>query len=420
MLENMTQIITAILSALITPIVLYAIDRLIQNRRFRESKIKGYHLSIRHIDSKNDAIIELIRIRRSHLFTIIGETVYYYKDQDYRLNLKFQKQHPSVISGTWKNKNDAYHFGEFAWNFDFATNKSAGFWSATTRNGLIEFGRWELIKLEKNIETVLINRLNNKKRTKERTSSLYDNILVRHDKEPVRPFSFYDKKYDIMKNVFNPQFGKIGRPLIEYFLKEYDLSKFKNILDWGTGCGYYCIEIALKQKESGTISQIFALESGEEAFQCATENMMKFSVAETITLINNSRISNIKPNTKFDLIIANMPFSKPCYLVKYKKHPMYNCFCAPPKLVLEICFEIKNVLSNNGIALLSYADSGDKALLFKCLGLLDLTARELFRIDEEHGATDDIFYAYEIKKRSKYEIKKEANMRSKKEANKGV
>jgi len=401
----MTDIISLLfqnipLLSLIIPIS-YTIKKIFQKHLFKKSNIEGFHLSIRYIDSKNDPIIELIRIR-SGFINIIGDTVYFYKKQNYKLYLKFSKQHLSVISGTWKNKNDPYHYGEFAWNFDFNTNESNGFWSATKIDGSIEFGRWKLRKLNKNIEALLNDRFYSKKFTKKCSSSLYKNILEKHDKEPIKQFNFHDKNYEIMENVFNPQFGKIGRPLIEYLLKNYNLSQFKNILDWGTGCGYYCIEIALKQKELKTESKIIALESSDNSIQCAKNNIMKFlETEETVNLICSNRISDNEYNIKFDLIIANMPFSKPCYLVNYKKHPMYNCFCSPPELVLEICFEIKNTLSNNGIALLSYADSGDKEFLFKCLEFLDMSIRELFRIDKENGATDDIFYAYEIKNKKR-------------------
>jgi hypothetical protein len=389
-------------------LIIYASKRAIQNSLFKKSKIEGFHVSIRHFDSKDEPpIIELIRIR-SKIIKIIGDNVYFFKDQKYQLNLKFSKQHSSVINGTWKNMNDQYHYGEFAWNFNLDTNESNGFWSGTRSDGAIEFGGWELKKLDKEAESILNDRFfKNKFRIffsklfQKKSPPLYndilENILRKHKTEPEKPFEFNDRRYDIMKNVFNPQFGKIGRPLIEYLLEKYDLSKYNNILDWGTGCGYYCIEIALKQIELKKEPKIVALESNKDTRHCATKNIMKFLHTEKIKLTGDNRISNTEFNTKFDLIIANMPFSQPCHLVKYKKHPMYHCFCCGPELLLEICFEIKNALSINGIALLSFADSGDQDLLFKCVHLLDMTIEELFIIDKEHGATDDVFYAYEIK-----------------------
>jgi len=395
--SNILNIIQNIFSLLFLSVPLgYTIKKIFYNHLFRKSKIEGFHLSKRYFDSSNDPIIELIRIR-SNFINIIGETVYYFKNQNYELDLKFSKQHSSVISGTWKNKNDPHHYGEFAWNFNYYSSESRGYWSATKRDGLIEFGRWELKKIDKNTEAILNSRLFKKMITKKK-SSLYDNILQKHDKEPEKPFGFNGRNYNIMKNVFNPQFGKIGRPLIIYLLDKYDLSQFKNIIDWGTGCGYYCIEIAFKQKMLNIESKIIALESDETTIQCANDNIMKFlKKEEEIKLIWANRISSNAFDVKFDLIIANMPFSKPCYLVDYRRHPMYHCFCSPPELILEICFEIKNALNNNGIALLSYADSGDKEFLFACLKILDMNVIELFRVDKEDGATDDIFYAYEIK-----------------------
>jgi hypothetical protein len=408
--DKIINIIIEVVGTLIPLIMLiiYASKKAIQNSLFKKSKIEGFHVSIRHFYSKDEPpIIELIRIR-SKIIKIVGDNVYFFKDQKYQLNLKFSKQHSSVINGTWKNMNDPYHYGEFAWNFNLNTNKSNGFWSGTRSDGAIEFGGWELKKLDKETESLLKDRfLKNKfgmffsrlfqKKSPPLYNDILENILRKHKTEPEKPFEFNARTYDIMKNVFNPQFGKIGRPLIEYLLKEYDLSKYNNILDWGTGCGYYCIEIALKQDELKKESQIVALESNKDTIHCANNNIMKFLHIERIKLTGDNRISNTEFNTKFDLIIANMPFSQPCHLVKYKKHKMYNCFCCGPELLLEICFEVKNALSSTGIALLSFADSGDQDLLFRCIHLLGMTIRELFRIDKEHGATDDVFYAYEIK-----------------------
>ena len=410
----MKEIILPILSVfgiLIAPTI-YSLRRMYQNYLFNKSNIEGFHISTRYFDSKKKPIVELIRIK-SRFTNIIGETIYYYKKQNYQLNLKFTKQHLSVISGTWKNKNDPYHYGNFIWNFNFKSNESKGCWNATERDGKIEFGSWELKKLDKSFETILNERLFPKKITlskilKKKDSAstndqnindhtLYNNMMDKHDKEPEKTFTFNKRKYTIMKNVFNPQYGKIGTRLIKHLLEKYDLKKYKNILDWGTGCGYYSIEIALKQKDLNTEYNIVALESDKNARLCAKNNILKFNLTDKIKLLDSNRISNNELKTKFDLVIANMPFSKPKYLKNYKKHPMYNCFCSPPELVLEICFELKNALNNNGVAVLSYADSGDREFLFKCLEFLNMTIKELFRVDKKNGATDDIFYAYEIK-----------------------
>lgn len=406
--------VSIIFTALFT--IYKIVQRGVQGYRFDKLKLNGYYLSKRTYSSiykpEGKTLFELIEIK----FTIInskGKPIYIYKDQDYKMKFEISKEHSSVINGSWRSLKDPNNYGSFAWNF--SDDYIEGYWSSATRDGDIAHGVWELQRVNSHLTGQLkrelgigfLNKLKNwvysffetKKSKALGLYELYDNILEKHKNEPNKPFVFNSgNEYDIHPNVFNPQFGKIGRPLIEYVLQNEQLTEFPKILDWGTGCGYYMIEIEKKLNAVNPQykNSLYAVELHDESLLCARVNFGKFHCSDKIKVFTGGRLSDIQEfkSLEFDLIIANLPFSRPEALTKHKKSKMYNCFCADASLVFNLAFEIKNFLSKNGKAYVAFADSGNKDLFFDSLALVSLSADEKLRIDQSKGAKDDIFYVY--------------------------
>jgi len=392
------------------------IQRSVQGFRFNKLKLNGYYLSKRTYASaqKSDQKIlyELIEIKFT-IFYSKGRPIYIYKDQDYKMKLNISKKHSNVINGTWRSLKDPNNYGSFGWNF--SDDYIEGYWSSATRDGDIAHGIWELQRINTSLSKQLrrelgigifnkirkwINELSETKKAKEQgIYDLYDNILEKHKNEPNKLFTFNQRNtYDIHPKVFNPQFGKVGRPLIEFVLANETLINFEKILDWGTGCGYYMIEIQNKLNEISPnyTNILYAVEIQNESIICARANFAKFHCADKIKMFTGARLSDIqefKP-IEFNLIIANLPFSRYEALVKHKKNPMYSCFYASPSLVFNLAFEIKNFLKQDGKAYVAFADSGNKELFFDCLSLVSLSFDEKLRIDQTKGARDDTFYVY--------------------------
>lgn len=386
----------------VVSIVVNLLKKIVERRRFHKLHLRGYFVSERDMPGKARGIVELIHVAPAG-FGIGARPIYIFDDHDYRMELSFSREHNNVIHGEWRSLRDPKNFGAFGWNH--GDHLIDGFWSATTRIGQIEFGAWRLKrvpeKMANYIESKVVRRWWQRAilpiRHRLEASHLCDNILKKHREKPRSTFRINRREYDVFPTVFNPDFGKISKPLIEYLL-DLDLSAYRRVLDWGTGSGFYAVELASWFREREQSVEVFALESDMVALSCAQHNVAKHSMAEVIEIHYAARISDAHElqREEFDLIVANLPFSRPAKLYPHRRDPMYHCFCAEPQMILDLCCEISHSLALGGRAFMTFADSGDGILLASCLELVGLTAREVLRIDETCGATDDLFYAYEL------------------------
>jgi release factor glutamine methyltransferase len=120
---------------------------------------------------------------------------------------------------------------------------------------------------------------------------------------------FFGFNFMVNKNVLIP------RPESEYlveqsldYLKNHR-SKLKTVLDMGTGSGCIIVSILrqLKEEKSKLTISAFAVDNSAEALKVALQNA-KNNGTLNIDFIESNLFSNIDPEAKFDLIIANLPY----------------------------------------------------------------------------------------------------------------
>lgn len=82
-----------------------------------------------------------------------------------------------------------------------------------------------------------------------------------------------------------------------------DLTRAKNVLDIGTGCGLIALMLAQRSAEL----TIQAVEIDKDAAEQAAENIRRSIWADRIN-VHNIAVQDYLPQTQFDLIITNPPY----------------------------------------------------------------------------------------------------------------
>lgn len=113
---------------------------------------------------------------------------------------------------------------------------------------------------------------------------------------------FYSQDFFVDKNVLVP------RPeteiLVEEALNILDKRKsITDILDMGTGSGAIGLTIALR-----TLKRVICVDVSEKALEVAAKNAYTMGVNNRAHLLCSNLFSGIKEGTKFDMILANLPY----------------------------------------------------------------------------------------------------------------
>lgn len=384
---------------------------LLSHYQFLKLGVCGFYRCERSNSITNERVIEVIWIW-PRFTSIKGKPIYIHHDHKYFLYASLSKNHPNVIFGTWRSRLDPKNYGNLSWRRS-DNGILEGFWSGTKRDGTIEYGKWILTPLNRVHVREIKRKLTYNTYThlreyfyknvilprRAKNSDLLKNILDKHNNDPCKYFRHNGRTYSIVRYVFNPGFGKIGRHIIDTIQRNNLLKACESILDWGTGCGYYAIEIAIGLKQRVENTKIYAIDSNSNAIWCAKKNIESHGMEKLIKLIETDKIWEVKESdkpVKFDLMVANLPFSRPEYTAKYKHNQMYSCFCAHPRLLFDLALGIRNQLKKEGNAIVCSGASGDERWFSTCLEIAGLRKNVLTIINKENGATDDIFYIYNI------------------------
>ena len=106
-----------------------------------------------------------------------------------------------------------------------------------------------------------------------------------------------NKDFVVLPNVFPPRLDSVG--LIQSLP---DLNG-KDVLDIGTGSGVIAIFAALQGAQ-----RVIAVDINADAIRCVQSNARQYQVNEVIHPIQSDLFTKLPPNSKFDLITANLPF----------------------------------------------------------------------------------------------------------------
>jgi len=414
-LNNLTIFVTLLLASVT---VLGWLSRIVsaglKARRLKELVLSGIYAGERDNKANDGWLFEIIDIRVV-LDRVRGKSLYVHREgEEYLFNATRAKVHPNVLLGTWRSLRDSENYGDVLWNVDRnGTTVLVGCWAGTTRRGKVNFGSWRLTQCSPDVTRAVRWRLSPTRRMRawlrirkllrldRPNDAAIGQILEKHKQDDARIFQHGGYTYNIAQGVFNPRYGKVSVSLMDIVMTQGLHADARTVLDWGTGCGFYAITIACTQEFSANGGHVWALECNRQALACARNNVARFALGSHIDVIegHNPRIiqENRRPK-RFDLILANLPFTIAPSDSKHATEPMFSSFCTTYRGILEMAVAFRSHLSDGGRALLAYGDSGDVEWLDTCLGLTGLIRIDIATIDRTKGATDDSMYIFEIRR----------------------
>jgi methylase of polypeptide subunit release factors len=132
----------------------------------------------------------------------------------------------------------------------------------------------------------------------------------------------------------------------------YLLQNQPSVLDFGCGSGFLAIYAALRG------ARVTAIDINEHAVQCTIENAKRHKVENNITTLHSDGFSNIPQNSRFDFIMASIPWEA----AKVEDHNDLDISFYDDNFQTRLSlFETGyNFLNPNGCILLSYSKRAER------------------------------------------------------------
>lgn len=115
--------------------------------------------------------------------------------------------------------------------------------------------------------------------------------------ETFRVTQAHDKVFYSYPSILGPTFFSV------YLLEHTHINAGESVLDIGTGSGVQAIYAAEKA------SHVLATDINNLALENTMLNARRFNVDDKITVRNSDLFDNMKPDEKFDVIIASIPYA---------------------------------------------------------------------------------------------------------------
>ncbi len=329
----------------------------------------------------NYDIIE-IKKRRSGLF---GETIYAHTFMyDYTFTAVKLRTTKNIYKGSWINKHAKSYVGSFQFrvfnNCDDILFEGA--WIGPNENEIVKYGDWKLRKTP-------IQDVSKVFEPRKTDHSIIKKIVKAHEAEPERTIQIKNLTFEIPSGVFDPDKGKISLRLLEKV--EEDMGFPDSVLDLGTGCGLY----ALYYANCGS-RHVVASEIEEVALNCAKLNASRNRLENKVTFIRpkeSQLYHGIPVDQKFDLIIANLPFTASEYCLQASDSVYHSCFAADRGIYRNLALGAQFHLKDSGFLYFSFAESGYERELHAFLELGNLE----YTVVERKIEKDDTFLIYKAK-----------------------
>lgn len=97
--------------------------------------------------------------------------------------------------------------------------------------------------------------------------------------------------------------GELAARLIQHLEDQHVIRNTTVVLDYGSGTGFYAIAAA----QLGA-AHVVAVDINEAAIECARKNIEKYQQQDRVELRHGNAFDLIKPEEKFDIIFAGMPW----------------------------------------------------------------------------------------------------------------
>lgn len=308
----------------------------------------------------------------------IKGTVFYTSDvsKDYTLEGHVE---PKAVHGEWLNKARDYR-GFFLWRNSSYKNID-GAWVGPDRHGNMQAGTWHLVRVATPEEAAgAENHYFDKDKQKKALTALVE----AHEKRPRGASEVNGLKLNLLDGMFDPKLGKVSLEVLEVVKSEAPAT----MLDVGTGCGLYALYFGKKGVPA------VGVDVSGAAVHCAQSNAILNQV--TTAKFFRSDLFNDLAVANYDLICANLPFTKPelCKPIRDSKYAL--SFACSPDLLKRFIFQLRDYLSPAGSVVFAFGSSGDLALLHLCCRLagFQITAERVSEL-KDAGET---FFVFRLRK----------------------
>ncbi len=221
--------------------------------------------------------------------------------------------------------------------------------------------------------------------------SIIEGIIAKHERlRGDQKYYYQGLEFDIPSQTFNPTFGKVSTLLLEY--AKTCAVPGSMVLDLGTGTGYYAVTLA---RQLGC--HVTGIDIDEREIGVARLNACRNGVEENtkfFTVRKNHPFERVGAKEKFDLIIANLPFSRTSQVWKSRKHRMAQCFHGKRSLLEMLILGSAYHVKDNGKLIFAYSDSGYKDFLDDLIAVSPWIVNSCECVSREK---DDNFYVYELR-----------------------
>ena len=340
---------------------------------------------------KAEVNVSTVRLKRS-LGKIVVSVLYVHSDRHgFRMTLVPWEKNKSVFSGWWTAKGGSSLYRGPAL-FTLHSDVFSGRWLGPKRNLSINSGMFILKHLDKRDNSYLQYK---RRRLPELrffrakpTGDRLEKIIERHDSQKSnRVCNFQNVEIILPNHAFNPSFGKLSYKLLLHAL---DLeTPISDVLDLGSGAGLNAIVLAKKYN-----AKAVGLEIDAELINAAQSNARKNKVetARFFSVDSNNLYSRLKADDKFDLIIADLPFTSRWNAKKSSRSKQFSNFCGSRKLVESLILGSVYHIRPGGRLVFSYGTSGHKRFLDDLIEISPWEVVAQQPIESKH----ETFYIYEM------------------------
>ncbi len=358
----------------------------------RRIRISGIYATIATEFKTNQRFIhDIMKISRS-IFGYKGRTIHLI-DKKRNQMIRFSiERGTEVYKGDWKNMDDGTR-GFLKLSYDKDENILHGIWIGEDSKTFVNGGEWIFMKLSdyRNSKELFEFLKSDETSNPIADPNRLQTIIQRHREFKDDHFDYNGLRFNVSRDTFIPTLGKVSIPLIEQANSILGGRPPSSVLDIGCGIGFY----ALIFKRMGA-KTVIGIDTSPTAIDMATQNahINKMEINGELKFLRSNRMfDDLNPRTdKFDLIIANLPFTASDSNVASDPTSYDAMFCSDKQTLQDFIFGCQQFVSDNGMILFTFGSSGYTDYLNKLLGLTVFNKQLLMTFQGK----DETFFVYKL------------------------
>ena len=355
----------------------------------------GIYASIWTDHDRQRTTIELLRVRSFVTKVYISPAIRLANVGRYRVNCKHQAIGSQLITGFWTRPG---YEGPVLFKYHQNNAAIIGRWLGPDREGNVRSGDWVMKRVGANsisqwyFSNTLITIVEFIGNAREIISS---NPAISANASHFQETINEGERIEVdgvtirkVRGVFHPSQSSVTRRLAATVAGR--VTEATNALDLGTGSGFHAILLA---KTYGC--RVVAVDSDDACIKSAQANAHENGVAHLIDFYKceeDDLLSWTQLAHKFDIIVANLPFSSLKNTWRIRKSPYFSAFRGTRRLLVQTVLALPILLKPNGRAFLAHGDSGYTDLLQDLLKVFPWTVSTV----EEFQGKFDTMRIFEI------------------------